>query len=131
MVLWLLDCCRRHRHRTARAHGESGLGGLLRSDLLRLEHSSRNFFGALPWATWCVACLWERDGYFLSRCGRISEVGGEQPAILDWYTILTGVIALDHANCARRTLHRSEDRERTEPARCARLRCVPGRCSSS
>jgi len=104
----------RHRHRTARAHGESGLGGLLRSDLLRLEHSSRNLFGAALGNVVRGVPL-GADDISLSRCGRISEWARNTASS-------TGIPSspeyrVSHANCARRTLHRSEDRERTEPAR--------------
>jgi len=71
MVLWLL-MLRGIGIELRRAHGESGLGGLLRSDLLRLEHSSRNLFRR-GLGNVGVACLWERMDISLSRCGRISE----------------------------------------------------------
>ena len=44
-------------------------------------------------ATWCAACRSDADGYFFEPLWTDFRVG-PQPGILDWYTVLTGVLAL-------------------------------------
>ncbi len=56
----------------------------------------------------------DADGYFFQPLWTDFSPFSDTPGILDWYTVLIGLLALDHAHRARLELHRRQDRGRPE-----------------
>ena len=123
----------RHRHRTARPHGESRLARILRRHLLRLQHPALPSSSARPSATSSAAFPSAPTNTSSSRSGPISASGpgGTNNGILDWYTVLTGVIALVTLTVHGSLIRRRQDRRRPEPSRPEPSPRQRGRCKCS
>ena len=92
MVLWLLIL--RGISIELRSHfDEPGVAHVLRWLLLVLPACCWRSSSARRWATWCAAFRWTRTTTSSCRCGPILAPGA-CPGILDWYTVLGGVMAL-------------------------------------
>ena len=92
MVLWLLML--RGIGIEFRTHlQEAGVEGLLRRHLSECPASCWPSSSARRWATWCAACRCNADGYFFEPLWTNFRVG-TQNGILDWYTVICGVVAL-------------------------------------
>ena len=83
----------RHRHRIPRAHGESRLARILRRHLLRLQRAADDLLRRGPGQRGSRRSARRRSTISSSRSGPTSA-SAPNNGILDWYTVLTGVIAL-------------------------------------
>ena len=115
MVLWLL-ILRGTSDRISQPHSQRRVGADAGTSFSAGRACCWRCFSARRWAMWCAACRSMRAAISSSRCGRIS-VSATDAGILDWYTILVGVLALARADDARRAVGASEDGWRGERAR--------------
>ena len=128
MVLWLL-MLRGHRHRVPHAHRRTSCG--------RASSTSSSALASILLAIFFGAALGNvvrgvplnADGYFFEPLWTNWRVG-EQNGILDWYTVICGVVALVTLAVHGSLVSGDQDGRRTEPARaqsccqrCGRCRC--------
>ncbi len=92
MVLWLLMLRGIGIELAVARRGSAGVVAV-RLRRSRSPVSCWRSSSARRWATSSAACRWARTATSSSRCGRTSG-SGPHPGILDWYTVLTGVLAL-------------------------------------
>ena len=90
MVLWLLIL--RAIGIEFRGHVESAVWQASSTRFSASPAFCWRFFSARLWATWCAAFRW-MQGYFFEPLWTNWRVG-TQNGILDWYTVMCGVLAL-------------------------------------
>ena len=119
----------RHRHRVPHPHARAGVAAASSTSSSRSRASCWQSSSARRWAMWCAACRSNADGYFFEPLWTNWRVGA-QNGILDWYTVMCGVVALVTLGRSRLALSGHEDGRRTAAPRaqscvmrCGRCRC--------
>ena len=83
----------RHRHRVPHRISKSPCGKASSTWSSAFRASCWRSSSARRWATWFAACRSNADGYFFEPLWTNFRVG-RRTGILDWYTVLCGVVAL-------------------------------------